>query len=580
MAQGAMSPAGAMINRKEYDALVPETDDQPGAARNLSRLRGRTVEDGPPAMLGNRRPLVAAAGLLAAAIVAVALFGSHHNDDDARWGGSALRHQPAVVHHDGGLQLKEEVIRTGRCGPMDLDTDYVLWGKQWGMAFDHIPFPEMCCAMCQGVARCQSWTWVKDAGLDGCPSQCWLKDRRPDEKKAGKKGFVSGVPPPRAPAAQPSTRSGKPGPAPVVQVNITDASAAESVGHKGQICGQMEHDTDYQSGQLLAPVEDVRTVEQCCKTCASSVQCKAWTWGKFKSSDEQNSVCYMKTEVPKDASEKKRAEGVVSGLPGDRIVRKKLNYDMQSISVFRPGSIFCFSLMIPGSYEQELLKAQHDMSSNIFGCDEAAVYSNTSITIAPGVITAVIDSDLQCKLGGESYTALNSWIFIAVWRRVVEDARYLHHDWTVKVDPDSVFLPDRLGVVLQDHKGAGYLNNCKFGLHGPIEVLARSAVAALAADYDASFDGKAPKLCVETLEFGLWGEDVFLDRCLHDVLQVGRETDDRLMCEAHCDCPDWFWCKNGTNRVSFHPFKRADLYTQCLANTLEDTKKSQVLFHK
>ena len=32
-------------------------------------------------------------------------------------------------------------------------------------------------------------------------------------------------------------------------------------------------------------------------------------------------------------------------------------------------------------------------------------------------------------------------------------------------------------------------------------------MAALNGEYEASYDGKAPKACVEELHFGLWGED-------------------------------------------------------------------------
>ncbi len=33
------------------------------------------------------------------------------------------------------------------------------------------------------------------------------------------------------------------------------------------------------------------------------------------------------------------------------------------------------------------------------------------------------------------------------------------------------------------------------------------AMQALNGEYEASFDGKAPKACVERLHFGQWGED-------------------------------------------------------------------------
>ena len=76
-------------------------------------------------------------------------------------------------------------------------------------------------------------------------------------------------------------------------------------------------------------------------------------------------------------------------------------------------------------------------------------------------------------------TALNTEIFFKVWDRVFQDKRYLFHEYVVKVDPDTVFLVDRLRVALafhHDEEGGVYFNNCKFGLHGPIEVFSQKAV--------------------------------------------------------------------------------------------------------
>merc|ERR1719220_2047052 len=98
-----------------------------------------------------------------------------------------------------------------------------------------------------------------------------------------------------------------------------------------------------------------------------------------------------------------------------------------------------------------------------------------------GFKTRTVASNLTCKKGGEFGTALNTEIFLAVWARVVSDGRFQVHDWTVKVDPDCGFFPDRLRTILLHHAEgpAGvYLNNCKLGLHGPLEVLSRKAVSA------------------------------------------------------------------------------------------------------
>ena len=51
-------------------------------------------------------------------------------------------------------------------------------------------------------------------------------------------------------------------------------------------------------------------------------------------------------------------------------------------------------------------------------------------TITP--ITTCIVSYYSLGQGGDTNTALNTWIFIAVWYQVIEDKRYALHDWTVK----------------------------------------------------------------------------------------------------------------------------------------------------
>lgn len=376
--------------------------------------------------------VVLVVGLLA--VAGVGLLARHEKQQ--------LRYPPALA----SLQL-DSLLPDGQssCGKMEANIEYSGdLPDVWGTNFDHIPSAEMCCAMCHGLPKCKAFIWVKDAGLDGNPSQCWMKGAVPPNK-GQKAGVVSGIPParpslPEAPLSTPPTS---------------------------------ENGTD---------------------------------------------------------------------------------------------TIFCFSLSMPFGYEPGLLQFQQSMNASIFGCDDHAVYSNATV---PGVQTTIIKKDLTVKPGGDSYTLLNTWVFIAVFKKVIDDGWHKKHKWVVKVDPDAVFFPDRLRVVVKAHGSTGYINNCKFGLHGPIEVFSRIAMNALAADYEASFDKKTPKKCVEKLHFGQWGEDFFLSQCLTKILKVTRELDERLMCEAHCDCPDWYWCHNGTGRVTFHPFKQVDLYKQCMADALK-----------
>jgi len=77
------------------------------------------------------------------------------------------------------------------CGRTQTDVDYVI-ESTWSANMDHMPTAELCCAQCQKSPKCRAWTWVRDAGLDGCPSQCWLKGSG-SVRKEPKKGVVSGL---------------------------------------------------------------------------------------------------------------------------------------------------------------------------------------------------------------------------------------------------------------------------------------------------------------------------------------------------------------------------------------------------
>jgi len=230
--------------------------------------------------------------------------------------------------------------------------------------------------------------------------------------------------------------------------------------------------------------------------------------------------------------------------------------------------------MLPTGYEGKLLTLQHQKRISLFGCDDFTIYSNKVVVLAPGVQTSVVDSDLKCDYGGEFGTALNLDIFFIVWKKVSDEKRFSLHDWTVKVDPDCVFLPARLRVSLgaryphgpngansKENNGV-YVNNCKFGLHGPLEVLSRDAVNAWLGGSKRCVD-HFTKLCSGDC---LWGEDMFMDQCLKRVVVSKRIEDYDVLLEDHCDPPDdWKYCKD-SKASAFHPFKTVDSYKGCLAN--------------
>jgi len=255
-----------------------------------------------------------------------------------------------------------------------------------------------------------------------------------------------------------------------------------------------------------------------------------------------------------------------------------------------PGSLWCFALMLPFGYEPELLEAQFGHGIGIFGCTRYAVFSNGTFTLrasgptgsqlqpAPASIAAVSSSELvtlpiggtlEVAMGGKWKTAMNTDIFVRVWTAVFLLGEFKDHAWTVKADPDCVFLPARLQqMLLREPEGAVYINNCKFGLHGPIEVLSRDAVLTYANSpatcqgvRDDAMDTSHPK----EDEDHAFGEDEYLRRCLAK-LGVGHVNEyDMLLSEQACGhWGETLACDAG--KVSFHPFKGIDDYLGCWRN--------------
>jgi len=325
-------------------------------------------------------------------------------------------------------------------------------------------------------------------------------------------------------------------------------------------CGMMEEGIEYPGNDLYSV--HASSSETCCQVCNSDRRCLLWTWNGPTS--KVPGLCFLKGSRPRSVVTRLRNGDCVSG-------RAENGQGSVQVREARLGqSLFCFSLVLPFGYERSLLALQYRHHASIFCCDEYATYSNTSLEVAPAVVTGAILSDLLVQRGGEFGTVLNTDVFLAVWAKVVQNGRFLFHDWTVKADPDAVFIPSRLRALLEahheSHRGT-YLNNCKFGMHGPVEVFSRNAVKALGGGADHCMQHFI-KLCSGKCQ---WGEDMFIDLCLKGVLLAHRENEYRLLLEDHCDPPaGWYSCQD-TRAAAYHPFKTEEGYRRCLA-AAEDHK--------
>lgn len=247
------------------------------------------------------------------------------------------------------------------------------------------------------------------------------------------------------------------------------------------------------------------------------------------------------------------------------------------------STMHCVMLFRAWTDEQRLVELQHEQNAGIFACDSYALYSNQLLETQPGVVTRRIHSPMMCELGGQFITALNLGIFLAFYRQVILDQEFMSAAWVIKVDPDTVWSPSRLRPMLQDLEwglsGDGiYLNNCKDGLHGPIEIFSSGAFFALGQNAKSCAFHLDGKECIEHCK-GVWtqtkvcngpctewwGEDIWADQCLWRFTEAKRVMIKTLLQEEHCKphVPKWRSCDD-PNTVAFHPFKSPEEYRKCL----------------
>jgi len=221
-------------------------------------------------------------------------------------------------------------------------------------------------------------------------------------------------------------------------------------------------------------------------------------------------------------------------------------------------SLYCFSVIRSLSYEIVLLRAQYPRSLGVFGCNGWVVYSDER--------TRLGDHDSTVASPGPPAVFIGFWlnvdIFFRAWEKLIEAGDFRKHDWVVKVDPDAVFLPDRLRMHLRTTNYANgirkYFKNCKThaSMRGPVEVYSRAAVDAL---------GEDGWKCKKYIDKSKIGEDGFFQKCM-GLLGVDAQEDWGLLMDEACG-QDPHPCINQWT-VAYHPFRNTTKYMGCLAQAL------------
>ena len=220
--------------------------------------------------------------------------------------------------------------------------------------------------------------------------------------------------------------------------------------------------------------------------------------------------------------------------------------------------LFCFAVVSVefGDVPRAISILDSGSDAGFSGCDEWRILSNVSrlpeISRHPRCaggtcVERAIRGSMDVPFGKPdnviwAATALNTPIFLQVWKHVLRSGAYRRHEWTVKTEVDVVFSGSHLRSMLMasGHAARAVLvrnrpdtvnfiqrfpaQRNKYGLvAGPIEALTRKAVDAL---------GQHFAVCVETARRNpKIGEDWWIEKCAEDL----RVVEFRLMSKLLVD---------------------------------------------
>jgi len=221
-------------------------------------------------------------------------------------------------------------------------------------------------------------------------------------------------------------------------------------------------------------------------------------------------------------------------------------------------SLYCFSVAQIWSPEGDTMRTQitTDGGAGIFACEQYDVFStDAGVYLGDGPMGAVWSQYFEFAPVGTTIdgTAGNTRLFLNVWEAVQQVGRYANTDWTVKVDPDAVIIPDRLREHVSPHMGRPtYIVTCTLPgmtpmMFGALEAISKDAIQKF-------FDAKDS--CMN-LPVDDWGEDRWLGACLNQLGAPGEE-DYSMVSDGVCT-----GVSCGSGAAAFHPFKDAGAWQGC-----------------
>jgi len=275
-------------------------------------------------------------------------------------------------------------------------------------------------------------------------------------------------------------------------------------------------------------------------------------------------------------------------------------------ATWSPGTaLYCFAVYTENtgstkpSTELDLLKLQRKYDASIFGCEGKDVFADVQVDLGKGTKTIQV-FDTHNEFHQVKRKETGSWVnwamFYQVWVKIRELGHWHDYDYTVKVDPDSVFLPGRMRDWLQGKKdtvigwlrgkpatdrGVYYANcrNVKLDFFGSLEVMTNKAIAVLTSNLEDCHRLYAPWCANHGCGWtpGGWGEDVWAQRCM-DRNHVGRVHAFDITTDGACEADrpegqkkNQMWHATDCSSVmtpAMHPYKKPAEYFECLGQIM------------
>jgi hypothetical protein len=218
-------------------------------------------------------------------------------------------------------------------------------------------------------------------------------------------------------------------------------------------------------------------------------------------------------------------------------------------------TFFCFTVVRLASAEPEMIRKQLQLRIGIFACEDftAFVQGGSMVLGNNWNLGQIQVAPVRMQKG----RWLNIAVFIKAWTMVVGDLRYQQHDWVVKVDPDTVFFPDRLREHVRPHttrEGSNvFYLNCNSGskarMLGSLEVFSRTAIDVY----------KLEGWKCQSMAWKPFGEDKYMEKCMKN-LGSYPALDFNMLVDARCQPAN---CLN-KGKAAYHPYRNIQSWMECM----------------